>query len=173
MTPQDARPAALDIQIAQTGEPPSCLRCGGEGLLSATVPPGWPGSTGSAADGTGEVVLCPRCDADDPAAAPLVLFFAVHGQVTAPTTAEFAALLRGWAGQQRTPVDQVALERDLQAWHRGELDTDEPVPHGRSLSDDDRPDWPDWPDWPDEPAMPPRHQCHDDRPDWPDKSSSD
>ncbi len=162
MTPQDARPAALDIQIAQTGETPCCPRCGGEGLLSARMPPGWRGGNGSAADGTAEVVLCPRCDADDPGAAPLVLFFAVHGEVTGPTTEEFAALLRGWASRRRTPVDQVALERDLQAWRRGELDNDEPdhdEPDNdepglplRYQCDDDRPDRPDWPDWSDEPS---------------------
>jgi hypothetical protein len=87
--------------------------------------------------------------------------------VTGPTTEEFAALLRGWAGQRRTPVDQVALERDLQAWRRGELDNDEPAPHGWSLPDDDRPGWPE------DPATPARYQCADDRPDWPDEPPCD
>lgn len=65
------------------------------------------------------VVLCPRCDADDPAAAPLVLFFAVHGQVTAETTDEFAFLLRSWASHAQAPrVDQAALEAELQACRR-------------------------------------------------------
>jgi|ERR1022692_740683 hypothetical protein len=144
MTSRPARPTSPDITIARTGPPPGCPRCGGEGLLSATVPAHWPGGQGAGADDTREVVLCPRCDADDPAAAPLVLFFAVHGQITAATTEEFAALLRRWAGRQRAPADQVAFERELQAWRRGELDTDEPPVPGPDLPcDDDRPGWPD------------------------------
>jgi hypothetical protein len=151
MTPRPARPIIADITIARTGPPPACPRCGGEGLLSATVPAHWPGGQDAAAGDTREVVLCPRCDADDPAAAPLVLFFAVHGEITAATTEEFAVLLRRWASQQRAPVDQVAFERELQAWQRGELDTDEPPVPGPDLAgEDDRPGWPDGSpeDWP-------------------------
>lgn len=94
--------------------------------------------------GTRIVVLCPRCDTDDPAAGPLILFFAVHGQVTGETTEEFASLLRGWASQAEAPdVDQDALEAELQAWHRGELDADEPPQPGPYLPGDDRLEWPD------------------------------
>jgi len=47
------------------------------------------------------------------------LFFAVHGQVTAETTDEFAFLLRSWASHAQAPrVDQAALEAELQACRR-------------------------------------------------------
>lgn len=95
------------------------------------------------ARGTRVVVLCPRCDAGDPAACPLILFFAVHGQVTGETAEEFAALLRGWASQAQAPdVDLDVLEAELQAWRRGELDIDEPPPVP-CLPGDDRLEWSD------------------------------
>ncbi len=151
MTPQSARPGSPDITLARTGEPPSCPRCGGEGLLSALVPHGWLNNRGVAVRGTRAVVLCPRCDADDPAAAPLVLFFAVHGQVASETAEEFASLLRNWASQAQAPsVDQAALDAEVQAWHRGELDEDDPSAAVPYLPGDDRLDWPDPvpDDWP-------------------------
>jgi hypothetical protein len=95
--------------------------------------------------GTRVVVLCPRCDAGDPAACPLILFFAVHEQVTGETAEEFASLLRCWASQAQAPdVDQGALEAELQAWRRGELEVGEPPPApGPYLPGDDRLEWSD------------------------------
>jgi Family of unknown function (DUF6300) len=145
MTAQPTGPGSPDIMLGRTGDPPSCPRCGREGLLSAQVPHEWRNNRGTIVRGTRAVVLCPRCDAGDPAAYPLILFFAVHGQVTGETAEEFASLLRGWASQARAPdVDQDALEAELQAWRRGELDVDEPpsVP-GPYLPGDDRLEWPD------------------------------
>jgi hypothetical protein len=68
------------------------------------------------------VVLCPVCDADAPGAAGLITFFHVHGQVTASTVDEAAALLSAWAATLtvRTVTPQ-AWEDDYQAWLRGEL----------------------------------------------------
>jgi hypothetical protein len=94
-----------DITLTRAFELPCCLRCGSEGLLSASVPAS-PASSGEAADEGDEltegrparvVVLCPTCDVGDSAAGPLILFFAVHGRVTAPTAEQFAGLLRTWA----------------------------------------------------------------------------
>ncbi|MGI8445710.1 MAG: DUF6300 family protein [Streptosporangiaceae bacterium] len=152
MTAQPARRSGPDIALARTGEPQPCPRCGGEGLLSARVPHGWLNNRGTAVRGSQVIVLCPRCNADDPEAGPLILFFAVHGQVTRETTEEFASLLRNWAGQaQAAGVDQAALEAELQAWHRGELDAgEEPPAPGPYLPSDGRLDWPDAvpDDWP-------------------------
>jgi hypothetical protein len=151
MTSQPARPDNPNIMLAQTKELSPCPRCGGEGLLSARVPHGWYNNRGTAVRGTAEVILCPRCDASDPLAGPLVLFFAVHGQVTDETTGEFAALLRRWASKAQVPAtDQAALEGERQAWHRGELDTDEPYTSGPYAPGDDRLEWPDAEpdDWP-------------------------
>lgn len=91
-----------DITLTRTTQQPACLRCGGEGLLSASVPAspaaqdGVLDSSGSQRSGIRQIVLCPSCDADDSAAAPLVLFFAVHGRVTTQTAEQFARLLRSW-----------------------------------------------------------------------------
>lgn len=145
MTAQPAGPGKVDIMLARTGDQPPCPRCGRDGLLSAQVPHGWRNTRGTMVRGTRVVVLCPRCDAGDPAAGPLVLFFAVHGHVTGETTEEFASLLRNWASQAKAPeVDQDALEAELQAWRCGELDADEPPPApGPYAPDDDRLEWPD------------------------------
>jgi hypothetical protein len=99
------RPGATDrpdITLTRTAEQPQCLLCGGEGLLSASVPVD-PAARdrrlddcGAAEPGVRQVVLCPACDADNSAAAPLILFFAVHGRVTAQTAELFARLLRIW-----------------------------------------------------------------------------
>jgi hypothetical protein len=93
-----------DITLTRAFELPSCLRCGSEGLLSASVPASPPpggraGEGDEVTEGKGErvVVLCPSCDVGDSAAGPLILFFAVHGRVTAPTAEQFAGLLRTWA----------------------------------------------------------------------------
>jgi hypothetical protein len=99
------RPGATDrpdITLTRTAEQPQCPLCGREGLLSASVPVdpaargrrrGDCGATGSEVR---QVVLCPACDVDNSAAAPLILFFAVHGRVTAQTAELFARLLRIW-----------------------------------------------------------------------------
>jgi hypothetical protein len=74
-----------DITLTRTAERAVCSRCGGEGLLSASVP------------GERErIVLCPSCDVNDAAAAPLIVFFIVYGRVTAETAEQFAGLLRSW-----------------------------------------------------------------------------
>lgn len=99
------RPGATDrpdITLTRTAEQPQCLLCGGEGLLSASVPvdpavrDGRRGDCGATGSEVRQVVLCPACDADNFAAAPLILFFAVHGRVTAQTAELFARLLRIW-----------------------------------------------------------------------------
>lgn len=151
MTAQPAEPDSPGIRLTQTQDPPPCPRCGGEGLLSAHVPQ-WRNARGADARGSREVVLCPYCDADDPAAGPLILFFAVHGRVTAGTTEELAYLLCSWADHAQLPAmdKDAALEAELAAWQRGELDADEPPRPGSGLPGDDRLEWPDGEadDWP-------------------------
>lgn len=139
------------LDLVRTEEAPSCPRCGGEGLLSVSVPHEWRNNRGATVPGFGAVVLCPRCDGHDPAAAPLITFFTVHGQVSEDTAEEFTALVHTWAAHARVPEpDPVALEREAEAWRRGELDDDEPAAPGPYLVGDDRLHWPDTPDddWP-------------------------
>jgi hypothetical protein len=85
LTPSAGWPDEPDITLTRTARRAVCPRCRGEGLLSASVP-----------GQDGPVVLCPSCDMGDAAAAPLILFFIVHGRVTAEVAEEFAGLLRTW-----------------------------------------------------------------------------
>jgi Family of unknown function (DUF6300) len=87
LPPFAGRPDEPDITLTPAAQRAVCRHCGGEGLLSASVP-----------GEDGLIVLCPSCDLDDPAAAPLILFFIVHGRVTAPAAGQFARLLRTWTG---------------------------------------------------------------------------
>lgn len=133
---------AHDIVLTSMDEPPLCGRCGGEGLLGAKVPHQAPGRHGTRLRCIRGITLCARCDADDPWAAPLIMFLTVHGQVAGESTAEFAALLRTWLAHARVPdVNQAALDREVDAWRRGELDADEPPPPGPYEPDDSRLDW--------------------------------
>jgi Family of unknown function (DUF6300) len=93
--PGPGAPDHQDITLTRTARQPACLRCGAQGLLSASVPAG--------DRDVRQVVLCPACDLGDSAAGPLILFFAVHGQVTAQTAEEFAGLLRTWADHLAGP----------------------------------------------------------------------
>jgi hypothetical protein len=139
------------ITLTRTEEPTSCSRCGGEGLLSAQIPSRWPEARGAVMGGFRVIVLCPHCDANDPAGGALILFFAVHEQVSEETAREFASLLRSWVSQAQAPdVDRDALESELRAWRRGELDACEPESARTGWVDDYGADWPDpcSDDWP-------------------------
>jgi hypothetical protein len=134
--------SAQNIVLTSMDDPPPCGRCGGEGLLGAKVPHQAPGRHGTGLRCIRGITLCARCDADDPWAAPLILFFAVHGQITDESEAEFETLLRTWVGHARVPdVDLAALDREIDAWHRGELDADEPSPPGPYEPGDSRLEW--------------------------------
>lgn len=110
----------MDIRV--TADVHECPRCGGQALLSAQVPHNLVGSDGRITQGHVIVVLCPSCDADDPRGGPLVTFFHVHGQVTADTLQEAAALIQQWAESITIPpVDMALLDQEHQAWRRGDL----------------------------------------------------
>jgi Family of unknown function (DUF6300) len=99
-----------------------CPRCGGEVLAALRVPNGWQGGRGQQVRGTTEVLLCARCDQDDPITGPVVTFFAVHERATAETAGQLAVLLRRWAAGAVPPqVDEAALDAEAEAWYRGEL----------------------------------------------------
>jgi hypothetical protein len=149
MTPQRRADWQPGIELVEARTPAHCPRCGSEVLLTARVPHSWLNNRGDIAQGTGKVILCPSCGADDPLAGPLVAFFSVHGQVTSDTADEFTDLLNSWITQVGVPsVDYRALEDERQAWHRGEFDEDET--RGPYLLRDDRLEWADRPesDWP-------------------------
>lgn len=88
----------------------ACHRCGGELYLTATVPhPSLPGSR--------LLPLCPRCDADDPAAHGVLAFFAAYGRVDLDTYPQLLQLVEEWiAAKQAQPTeisaDQMADEAE-------------------------------------------------------------
>lgn len=99
-----------------------CKRCSGVALLGARVPHGWINRSGVEVDGWRDLVLCPVCDAEDPAAADLLALFAVDGTVTDGNLETFTELASAWAETvaART-VDPEALAEEEAAWRQGEL----------------------------------------------------
>jgi hypothetical protein len=110
------------IEIRSVPEPSPCPRCEKDGILSARVSHGRINSSGVAVRGWNHVVLCADCDADAPYAAPLITWFHVYGRVEGDNYEEFVTLLTDWAEHVRVPkLDQAALEKEIDAWRRGEL----------------------------------------------------
>ena len=105
-----------------TGPARVCPACGGEVLAVLEVPHGWATEQGKQVRGTSEVLLCERCDREDPVTGPIVVFFTVHEQATTEHAGELAALLQRWADHatERRP-DLKALDAEVEAWRRGEL----------------------------------------------------
>lgn len=95
-----------------------CHRCGGDLYLAAVVPhPTMPGSR--------VLVLCPRCDANDPVAQELLAWFAVHGPLNAQDVATVQPVaFRWWAMKQAEEpgVPESQIVDDIEAWRRGEFD---------------------------------------------------
>jgi Family of unknown function (DUF6300) len=137
-------PGIPAMEITLVDHAPLCGRCGAETLLGAQVPYTVAGLNGAPVRCLRDVVLCASCDQADPAAGALITFFTVHGAVAEEQADEFAALVTIWAEHVRAPeVELAALECDIEAWHRGDLDADEPALPGPYSEDDDRLDWPD------------------------------
>ena len=118
MTPPDPRP--ITVRVAD--DQPACPHCGTSALLAAQVPHGWDNPDGTATKGTITTLLCERCDADKPAAAALITYFHVHGQIDAGTVGEAAALIQEWVEGTTIPsADLAQLDAEVHAWRRGEL----------------------------------------------------
>ncbi|MCF6471936.1 hypothetical protein FAF44_26610 [Nonomuraea sp. MG754425] len=83
----------------------ACPRCRtGEVLAVLRLPHTRPDAAGRVVHGAGEVLLCGRCDADDPVAGPLVTYFAVHATARRQDAALLARLLRRWIEHARPPI---------------------------------------------------------------------
>lgn len=112
-----------NVEVLSGATTPRCARCGQEGLLSARIPHGWERGDGLRVNGTTIVVLCPTCDAGNSDAGALITFFAVHERVTENTLTEFANLLQRWAASIEMPtIDIAALDAEVDAWRRGDLE---------------------------------------------------
>lgn len=116
-----------------TGEPDvqvqpeqACARCGGDVLLSVTVPVSTTRADGEIVDGWRRVALCPQCDAhhDDRHTQGLLAFFAAREKITPETVQEAIPLLRQWVQQQvQHPPEygEDELDEDIRRWRDGEL----------------------------------------------------
>jgi hypothetical protein len=96
----------------------TCHRCGDEVYLVATMP----ARPNAVLTGYRMVVLCPRCDAPDPAAQGLLAYFAYHGKDIDATDETLTALAEEWAATvmaRPTGVDAAALDDDIAEWERG------------------------------------------------------
>ncbi|WP_443029623.1 DUF6300 family protein [Spirillospora sp. NBC_01491] len=120
--PRRGPPPAGRIHVVSAPQPPTCPRCGGEGLASARVPHDVSRADGHKVKGTTVVVLCPRCDAHRPAAGALITFFAVYGTVESATVDQCARLLQAWTNEiVLLPADTTAIDVEAAAWRTGEL----------------------------------------------------
>lgn len=100
----------------------TCPVCDGEILAALQVPHGWMSEQGRQVRGTSEVLLCERCDREDPVTGPIVVFFTVHEQVTNETAGQLAGLLQRWADHSvPRRLNMEALNAEVEAWYRGEL----------------------------------------------------
>jgi len=90
--------------------------------MTADVPHGWDNPDGTITRGTINVVLCARCDHDNPDAGPLIVYLLVHQQITRETLHECAALIQRWADSIAIPpVNTDQLEEEILAWQRDDL----------------------------------------------------
>jgi hypothetical protein len=114
------RPVNVTL-VAEPGR--ACPRCGdGDVIAVLRMPYGWTTDRGGRANGSCEVPLCTRCDADDPSAGPVVVYFAVHETAMSETVDQLAALLNRWIERARPPrPDPDALDAEVEAWYRGDL----------------------------------------------------
>ncbi|MDP9845736.1 DUF6300 family protein [Streptosporangium lutulentum] len=101
----------------------ACPRCGQDTVLAALrIPNGWTTANGKRVRGNTQVLLCTRCDAEDPTTGPIVTYFAVHGTATLQTLDQLTLLLRRWIERAEPPkLDEDALAAETEAWHRGDL----------------------------------------------------
>ncbi|GAA4616213.1 hypothetical protein GCM10023195_71960 [Actinoallomurus liliacearum] len=100
----------------------ACPRCAGDVLAVLRLPHGWRTEQGTEVTGFTEIVLCARCDLDDPITGPIVTFFAVHEIATDRTVDVLARLIRRWIENARPArLDQAALDAEIDAWYRGDL----------------------------------------------------
>jgi hypothetical protein len=93
-----------------TGPGQGCPRCGNVVLLSAVN-----------AYGRG-IIVCEKCDAEDPWAGPIIRYFQARGRLQADSLEVFADLVMDWMKNAMPPeFDHAGWEAEYHAWQRGEL----------------------------------------------------
>lgn len=113
----------MSIEIVSTGDL-RCHRCLGDLYLAVRVPHNsWQTPPGTNLSATRLVPLCPRCDANRPAAQDLLAYFAVYSSVTESTLHIFADLLQRWVNDIDCPqIDLAEVDAEIQQWLDGEFD---------------------------------------------------
>lgn len=112
----------MNVEI-ETGDV-QCHRCQQPALLSAGIPHRMQLPGGTWAAGRRTVVLCPRCDWNDPAAQGVLAFFTLYEQIDQGTVESAGKLLRQWiahivnAAPAYTDDD---LNEDIRKWESGDM----------------------------------------------------
>ncbi len=100
----------------------ACPLCHGPAYFAARIPHSMRLSHGGTVHGRRTVVLCPRCDRDNPATNDLLAFFVFHERITRDNVAQAAPLIEGWLRRSRQQVysddDQ---RRDIRDYLDGEM----------------------------------------------------
>ncbi|UNO38561.1 DUF6300 family protein [Streptomyces sp. MST-110588] len=110
--PVDVRAAAL----------PPCARCGCPDALTVRYPHSWRNRNGADVTGFKETVLCPVCEANDPATTKLLTLLRRIGHRDAEHRTALDALAHEWLdGIGHRGPDPAALDAEEARWRAGDL----------------------------------------------------
>ncbi|MFE9868331.1 DUF6300 family protein [Streptomyces sp. NPDC005506] len=111
-----------DAIVLQLADPPNCPRCGEPGPVSAQFSHSWKNASGEKVPGIREVMLCPVCNRDEPAADGLLAFLAAHETLEPSELETFHNLSAAWVAVARArQVDQQQLDDEYERSRNGEL----------------------------------------------------
>ncbi|MGW5820619.1 DUF6300 family protein [Streptomyces noursei] len=108
--------------LLKLGDTAPCPKCGGDTLLLARFVYSWKNRRGEDASGVKEVLLCPACECEGPAAAELLALFAVDDQVSPENLEAFGGLVAAWVESVRhRTVDEELLSAEFEQWKQNAL----------------------------------------------------
>lgn len=100
----------------------TCPRCSGPAYLSARIPHRMTLSGGMEARDYRTIMLCPNCDRDNPDAAGLLAFFAVHERIDPGTVSQSAALIDEWVRRSSAAAyTEADLDEDIRRWEGDDM----------------------------------------------------
>ncbi|MFF4097742.1 DUF6300 family protein [Streptomyces sp. NPDC001834] len=119
MTPPSGHARNTDVRSAAL---PPCRRCGSPALLTARYPHSWLNRAGDQVVGIKETILCPGCDANDPAATELLALLGRMSHDDVEHLATLDTLAHAWLEtiRHRTP-DPADLDDEASRWRTGDL----------------------------------------------------
>ncbi|MGW3627007.1 DUF6300 family protein [Streptomyces sp. NPDC000880] len=108
--------------LLQLANVPNCGPCGGPGLLLANLPHLWKNSRDEDVHGIRAAILCPACDAGEPATNELLTLFAADEQLDLENIEEFGGLVAAWVKSVRQrKLDIELLNEEHERWRQGDL----------------------------------------------------